>query len=193
MGFCFPVTIQWVKNSNGDSKAFECLSFDREKEKFTNVEKDHIQENVMVKDPKTGEEKPITCQWSYAVQVISDNKLQTFNLKKKMFQQIVENAPKLGGDPTDIDEGYDIVVTRKKTGPHAFNVEYTLDVITMMQNGKRPLSEEERELLKEMKPIDELIPRPTPDEQLAELEKFLSGEDDSAGTPSNSTDNTNRS
>lgn len=57
---------------------------------------------------------------------------------------------------------------REKTGPLTFNVEYKLQVLKCK---KRALTEEEREAVEAMKPIDELVPRPTPEEQKAFIEK----------------------
>ena len=139
----------------------ECLGFDRKKERFTNTEKDWFKEYFPFKD--NGDKN--NCVWSYAIQVIDpkDNKLKLFGLKKKLFDQIMDLAKEIG-DPTNTETGWDLIFEKKKTGPNRFNIEYKLKdrVIEV-----RALSEEELELIKDIKTIDELIPRPTPDEQHA--------------------------
>lgn len=158
VGELLPRYAYWKKMGDNNIPV-ECLSFDRGQERFTNVEQDWFREYFP-------DEK---CVWSYAIQVIDpkDGKLKMCGLKKKLFDQILDLAKDLG-DPTDIETGWDIVVEKKKTGPHIFNVEYKLKE---REIEKRPLTDTEREVISEMKPIDELIPRPTPEEQKAFIEK----------------------
>jgi hypothetical protein len=161
VGEVLPRYVYWKQTLDSKkSIAIECLSFDREKEKFTNVEKDWFSEYFP-------EEK---CSWSYLVQVIDpkDNKLKVLGLKKKLFQSMLDLAQEHLGDPTDAENGWDVVVSKKKTGPLPFNVEYTLDQLACK---KRALTDEEKELIKNIKPIDELFPRPAPEEQKAFIER----------------------
>ena len=99
------------------------------------------------------------------------------NLKKKLFEQICSAAEDLGLDPTDPDEGFDIVFKRAKTGPLAFNVEYTLSQLKLK---KRALTDAERALVAEALPIDAKFIRQTPQEVKALLERMTKGEDESA-------------
>lgn len=62
--------------------------------------------------------------------------------------------------------------TKKKTGPLPINVEYTVQQIKCKP---RPLDEAEREKLAELKSMDEVLPRPTPEAQKALLEKLQTG------------------
>jgi len=137
----------------------ECISFDRKKERFTNVEKDWFKHYFP-------DEK---CVWSYVIQVIDskDGKLKLMGLKKKLFDQIQDLAGELG-DPTDIVKGWDVVVEKKKTGPHIFNIEYKLKERAI---NVRELTDDEKDAIKDMKPIDELIPRQDADEQQAFIEQ----------------------
>jgi hypothetical protein len=114
------------------------------------------------------------CGWAYAIQCIdlSDGKLKVLNLKKKLFQQILEAAEDLG-DPTDVEAGWDVVFKRSKTGPNVFNVEYTLQATRCKP---RPLSEEEREQLNSLKSMEELLPRPTANSQKELLERLTKGD-----------------
>jgi len=172
VGDLLPRYMYWVPGAQGKNIPFECLAFDREAERFTNVEKDHVRDYLT---EHYGEDKA-KCSWGYSVQVIdlSDGAVKVMSLKKKMFEQIRDAAEHLG-DPTDPDEGWNIVVKRRKTGPHAFNVEYTLDQFACK---KEPLTDEQRELVSKMKPIDELFPRPTPEDQKKALEALTSGSEE---------------
>lgn len=168
VGGVLPRYIYWVKGTNDKDIPIECLAFSRDKEKFDNAEKDHVP--AFFPDLK--------CSWSYTVNCIDpkDGKVKALNLKKKLFEQIVTAAEDLG-DPTDPDTGWDVVFKRVKTGPLAFNVEYTLQVLRCKT---RALTEDERALADSAKSIDEKYPRPSADEVLALLEKITSNED--AGT-----------
>lgn len=170
VGEVLPRYVYWEKSPDGNKNmSVECLAFDRDQEKFTNIEKDWFQHYFPEKK----------CSWSYLVQVIDleDGKLKVLGLKKKLFAQILEMANKHHGDPTDPVKGWDCVVNRVKTGPLAYNVEYTLD---QLSSKPRALSPEEKATLEELKPIEELFPRPTPDEQRKFIEKvWFSNENES--------------
>lgn len=157
--------VYWVKGTNGKDIPIECLAFDRDAEKFLNKEKDHVP--AFYPDKK--------CQWSYTMNCIDpkDGKVKVINLKKKLFEQIKSAAETLG-DPTDPDTGWSIVFKRVKTGPLAFNIEYTLSPFKCKVSA---LTDEERAAVAEAKTIDEKYPRPTSDEILELLEKLAKGED----------------
>lgn len=158
--------VYWLKGTNNKDIPVECLAFDRQEEKFNNLEVDVV--------PNFFPDKK--CSWSYAIMCIdpSDGKAKPINLKKKLFEQILTAAEDLG-DPTDPDTGWDIVFKKVKTGPLPFNVEYTLAVLKCK---KRPLSEEERAVIAAATEIDALYPRPTVAEVQATLEKMTSGTPD---------------
>jgi len=166
IGGVLPRYVYWLKGSNNKDIPVECLAFSRDKEKFDNLEKDHVQE--FFPDAK--------CSWSYSINCIDpkDGKVKALNLKKKLFEQIVSTAEDLG-DPTDYDTGWDVVFKRVKTGPLAFNVEYQLQVLRCKV---RKLSPAEREMADAEKAIDEKYIRPTEAEVLALLEKITSGVDE---------------
>lgn len=151
-GDILPFYGYWLKTAEGKPILLECLGFDREQEKFTNVEKDHVQAYFP-------EQK---CSWMYYVQAldVTENKVVLVQLKKKLFQQIQVAAQDLG-DPTDLETGWTAVFTKAKTGSQAFNVEYTLNVLKCKP---APVTAEQRELIEAAKPIDELVPRRTADE-----------------------------
>lgn len=173
-GGVLPRYVYWLKGTNGKDIPIECLAFDREKEKFNNLEHDHVPEYFPDKK----------CSWAYSINCIDvkNNKVVALNLKKKLFEQIISLAGDLEADPTDPDEGWDVVFKRQKTGPLPFNVEYTLSQI---KSKKRKLSAEEREMIAQAKDIDSKFPRPTADEVKANLDKILAGggsDEEEAGT-----------
>lgn len=173
VGDLLPRYVYWVPGTNGKDLPIECLGFDRDKERFTNVEKDWVPEYF----PLNKDGKRNTCQWSYVANCIDpkDGKVKPIMLKKKLLENIMSAAEQLGLDPTDPDTGFDIVFKRTKTGPLAFNVSYDL---LQLKLKSRPLTDAERTAVAEAKPIDEVYPRPTPDEVKALLDKLTSGGDE---------------
>jgi hypothetical protein len=166
IGGILPRYIYWVKGTNNKDIPIECLAFSREKEKFDNLEKDHVPDYY----------PDLKCSWSYSINCIDpkDGKVKALNLKKKLFEQILTAAEDLG-DPTDYDTGWDVVFKRTKTGPLAFNVEYTLQVLRCKP---RKLSAEDRQLADSAQDIDTKFPRPTADEVKALLDKINSAQED---------------
>ncbi len=157
--------VYWLKGENAKDIPAECLAFNRDKEKFDNKETDYVR--TFFPDKK--------CQWAYAMNCIgpSDGKVKVLNLKKKLFEQIMDASESLG-DPTDPIEGWDVVFKKKKTVPLAFNVEYNLNVLKCK---KRALSEDELAAVAAAETIDVKIPRPTPDEIKALMEKLTNGDE----------------
>jgi len=170
VGGVLPRYVYWVKGTNNKDIPIECLAFSREKEKFDNLEVDHV--------PHYHPE--LKCSWSYAVNCIDpgDGKVKVLNLKKKLFEQIMSAAEDLG-DPTDFTTGWDIVFKRTKTGPLAFNVSYDL---TVLRCKPRALTAEELEAATAAIEIDAKYIRATPDEQKALLEKLAAGIEDEVET-----------
>ena len=175
VGDILPRYVYWIKGSNGKDIPLECLAFSREKEKFDNEDVDHVRTFF----------PELKCNWSYVINCIdpSDGKVKALQLKKKLFEDIMVAAEDLG-DPTDPDTGWDIVFKKVKTGPLAYNVSYTLQVLKCKS---RPLTEAEREAVASAKSIDEKYPRGTAAEQYKALEKLAAGgdEDEAEGSDSN--------
>ena len=163
IGGVLPRYVYWLKGTNNKDIPIECLAFDREKEKFTNTEVDHVP--AYFSDKK--------CSWAYSINCIDpkDGKVKALNLKKKLFEQILSAAEDLG-DPTHYDDGWDVVFKRSKTGPLPFNVEYNLSVLKCK---RRALTADERALADKAEDIDSKFPRPTSDEVKAALEKLVAG------------------
>ena len=159
VGDILPRYVYWIKGENGKNIPMECLAFDRDTETFNNKEKDYVREFF----------PDLKCGWAYAIQGIdpADGNVKVVNLKKKLMEQIMVAAEDLG-DPTDPVTGWDIYFQRVKTGPMAFNVEYRLQALKCE---KRPLGEEELAAIAELRSMDDVLPRPTPDAQLELLQR----------------------
>ena len=149
--------VYWIKGENDKNIPMECLSFDRNSERFNNVDKDWVREYY----------PDLKCGWSYATQCIEGGKIKVVNLKKKLWEQIITAAEDLG-DPTDPDTGWDICFKRVKTGPLPYNVEYQLQALKCKP---RPLTDEERALIADLKSMDDVMSRPTPDAQKELLDR----------------------
>ena len=83
------------------------------------------------------------------------------------------------GDPTDPENGWDVKFKRVKTGPLAYNVEYQLQVLKCKQRAL----DNEMALIAELKSMDDVMPRPTPDAQktlLDEIREDAAGDMDEA-------------
>jgi len=150
--------VYWVKGENDKNIPLECLSFDRNAEAFTNQEKDWVREYY----------PDLKCGWSYATQCIDNGEIKVVNLKKKLWESIISAAEDLG-DPTDPETGWDIKFKRVKTGPLPYNVEYRLQALKCKSS---PLSEEDLALVADIKSMDEVMSRPTPDAQKELLDRI---------------------
>jgi hypothetical protein len=150
--------VYWIKGENDKNIPLECLSFSRNEERFVNKEKDWVRDFY----------PDLKCGWSYAMQCIHDGDVKVLNLKKKLWEQIITAAEDLG-DPTNPETGWDVKFKRVKTGPLAYNVEYQLQVLKCKP---RPLTDEERALVANLKSMDEVMPRPTPDAQKELLDRL---------------------
>lgn len=155
--------VYWIEGENKKNLPFECLAFDRAEEKFLNKETDHVK--TFYPDMK--------CSWAYAVQCIdlATGELKILNLKKKLMNQILDAVEDLG-DPTDPEKGWDVVFKKTKTGPLPINVEYSLQVLRCKN---RALTDPERVTIKDLKSMDEVLPRPTADAQKELLVRLQNG------------------
>jgi len=158
--------VYWIKGENDKNLPLECLSFDRNQEAFTNKEKDWVREYY----------PDLKCGWSYATQCIDfkDGQVKVLNLKKKLWEQIITAAEDLG-DPTDVATGWDVCFKRVKTGPLAYNVEYQLQALKCKP---RALEDDELAAIKELKSMDLVMARPTPDAQKELLDRVRKGSED---------------
>tara|TARA_B100001094_G_scaffold5182_1_gene4715 strand:+ start:326 stop:952 length:627 start_codon:yes stop_codon:yes gene_type:complete len=150
--------VYWIKGKNDKNIPLECLSFDRNAEAFNNKEKDWVREYY----------PDLKCGWSYATQCIDNGAVKVVNLKKKLWEQIITAAEDLG-DPTDVETGWDIKFKRVKTGPLPYNVEYQLQPLKCKPSA---LSDADAALVADLKSMDDVMPRPTPDAQKSLLDEI---------------------
>jgi hypothetical protein len=157
--------IYWVPNKGGTNSPVECLAFDRNEEKFTNVEKDWVKEYF----------PDLKAEWAYASLVIDtatdEPSIVIFNHKKKLLKSIIDVVEDLG-DPSDIEKGWDVAFSRAKTGPKVYNVEYTLQPLKCKE---RALTEAERALVEAHPTIDEVLKRPDPESIKKYLDEIRAG------------------
>ena len=154
--------VYWIKGENDKNIPFECLSFDRNAERFNNLEKDWVKEYY----------PDLKCGWSYAMQCIHNGELKVVNMKKKLFEQIIGASKDGLGNPTDVEAGWDVQFKRVKTGIQKWNVEYQLQPLKCKS---RPLSEDELSLIADLRSMDDVMPRPTPDAQKELLDRIRDG------------------
>jgi hypothetical protein len=163
----------WVNGGGGKQVPFECLQFNPETERFDNTISCPIRE-ANLRNP-TDAKKPLASSWSYKCLVINkkSGKIEVLQLKKGIMEGIKDAASQMGINPTDVDTGTWITVVRKKTGPLAYNVDYT---VQQLKCRSEPLSDELKELASKAKSIETMFPRETYEAQKARLNKLLSGE-----------------
>lgn len=156
-----------------DKVPFEDLTFNRETQVRDSAEKDWVKEYY----------PDLKSQFGYVIQCLDLNdrnnpKVVVFDVKKKLLEQIQAAAVDLAEegedplDPTDLDNGWDIVWDRKKTGPSTMNVAHELRVLKLK---KRAVTDVERELILKAKTVEELFPRETPEKQKERLDKIRGG------------------
>ena len=150
--------VYWIKGENDKNIPLECLSFDRNAETFNNKEKDWVREYY----------PDLKCGWSYATQCIDKGQVKVINLKKKLWEQVKTAAEDLG-DPTDVKTGWDVCFKRVKTGPLPYNVEYQLQALKCKPSA---LKESDLALVEDLKSMDEVMSRPTPDAQKQLLDRI---------------------
>lgn len=158
--------IYWVPK-DGQKSPVECLSFNRETEKFDNKEKDWVKEYFPDLKP----------EWAYA-SLCYDPKAATpeimiFNHKKKLFNAIIGLVEDLD-NPGDLETGWDIVFTKAKTGPKVFNVEYTLQQMKCSKS-KGPVSDEAKALFAAHPSIDDVLKRAPAEDIKKYLDNILGG------------------
>ena len=167
----------WVHNQEGKPRPFECLRFDRKTEKFISGAVDPVSEfGLKEKDPENpGKMRPLRCKRAYKCMVINreTGKLEAMDLKKSIFDGIISAMKELEvSDPTSID----FVVTR--TGDKWHEVKYTINAIATMKLKGSPevakLHESDKEIMENMKSLDELFPRMDPEAKRTEIAAWLS-------------------
>lgn len=156
--------IYWVPNKDGLKTPVECLSFNRDTEKFDNAEKDWVKEYY----------PDLTPEWAYAsicIDLKDMDKVKIFNHKKKLFGTIVNMVEDLG-DPSNPDTGWDVVFTKVKSGPKIYNVDYNM---LQLKCKTRTLTKDEHEMLSAHPSIDQVLRRAPPEDIKKYLDDLRSG------------------
>lgn len=184
VGQVLPRYTYWVINNEGKRAPLECLSFDRENERW--ISKEGVDPVKEIDPDILGENGKYA--FAYVTNVIdrADGKVKLFDLKSTIYKQILSLAknPEYG-NPADPVSGYDITIKKEKTGPLAMNVKYQC---TPGRNST-PLKESELEL--ELYDLNTIFKRPTYEDQkkwLFENTKYFAGDvpQDMNGTDSES-------
>jgi hypothetical protein len=171
IGTVVPGYKYWLKTRDNTSVPMDCLGFNRVTEKFENKVRDVVREYF----------PEMNCSWAYQSLIIDreDGKVKLYDHKKKLFESILDAAKKKMGDPTDEEEGWDIVFTKEKTGPKTFNVEYRLETFDLVNS---PLSEEDKAAIaaatEEYGTIEDLVRNSTPEEQEAFIKSNILPEEE---------------
>jgi hypothetical protein len=156
IGGVLPRYVYWVVTKEGKKRSIECLSFDRATQSFD----PNLQDPMKEVPAELYAEKP---SFAYVAQSIDrSNGVITLHdpLKKQAYDEIVALAqnPEYG-NPADEVKGYDVTITKQKTGPLPQNVKYKVTA----GRASTPLTEEELKLDKY--DLDKLFKRPTYEEQ----------------------------
>lgn len=162
VGSVVPSYKYWLRTRDNTPVPMECLGFNRETEIFENKTRDVVREYF----------PDMKCSWAYQSFVIdrADGKVKLFDHKKKLFENILNAAKAKLGDPTDPETGWDIVFTKTKTGPQAFNVEYRLETFELENS---PLSEEDKEAVEAAGTIEAVAIRQSPEDQESFIKNYI--------------------
>lgn len=127
-----PRYVYWLQNKDGNTAPFECLRFDRDKERFVRGKADPVHDMGFMEkdvDPKTKLPVPLRPKKNYVAIVInrSTGKLEVMEVKATILQGIQSIMGQLNlEDPSDID----ITIEKKGTG---FDTKYDVQQIAAMQ------------------------------------------------------------
>lgn len=199
--------IYWVTNPQGKKLPFENLDFNRETEQFENHGLNPVKEQNFQSTKFTGElefddkgnPKPLGSKKAYMIAVINraTNAVEYMELKKGVFDGINEVMNKLNTDAKImkrfVDPAYRVPnpgyidFVFHKTGA-GLSTEYkvdlleTMDYVTDDEMFEAMVAQHKQDLtlLEDLKPIDEVFPRKTYDEQKTDLLKFLKGDEEKA-------------
>ena len=162
VGSVVPGYKYWLTTKDNTPVPMDCLGFNRETEVFDNKVTDMVRRYFPEKK----------CSWAYQSFIIdrSDGKVKLFDHKKKLFESILDAAKKKLGDPTDPENGWDIIFTKTKTGPLAYNVEYRLETFELVNS---PLSDTDKKAIEEAGVIEDIAKIPTPEEQEAFIKSHI--------------------
>ena len=190
VGDLLPGYAYWLKNSLNKDRKFDNLAFNPATERWDSGQPDVVKEFGFTERNEKGEIVPMKSKRNYQIQILNraSGKLEVMSLSKSMFDSIVAYCRDTG--VTDVGS---LELFIDKTGDQArwSSIRYNLNQVKTMQFNSQPAKVEEArakdgELLKDMKDIKELFPRPTPEELRAQIQAFLEAKPEN--TPASSDD-----
>jgi hypothetical protein len=171
-----PRYVYWIKNGEGKPRTFECLAFDRAKERFDNTRYDPVRE-LGLTQPGEGKQAgtmvPLKCKRSYVCQVINraTGRVEILDLKKSIFDGVKSVCAQLKKSPYEID------IFVEKTGATWNTTEYKVKEIQCLQASSEGQTEEEiqadNELKEEAPDINEQFPVPDAKELKAQIVAWM--------------------
>ena len=191
VGDLLPGYAYWLKNSLNKDRKFDNLAFNPATERWDSGQPDVVKEFGFTERNEKGETVPMKSKRNYQIQILNraSGKLEVMSLSKSMFDSIVAYCRDTG--VTDVGS---LELFIDKTGDQARwnSIRYNLNQVKTMQFNSQPAKVEEArakdgELLKDLKDIKELFPRPTPEELRAQIQAFLEAKpeaDKNTPTPS---------
>lgn len=171
-----PRYVYWVNNAEGKPRTFECLAFNRTTERFDNSIPDPIKELGLTQKGEgkdAGKLVPLKCKRAYVCLAINraTGKIEAIDLKKSIFDGVMDTAAQLGKSPLD----FDIFV--QKTGTTWTDTKY---IVQQLKCGNHKLTEEQlaadQVLIDACEDIAELFPRQSYAEIKAGVTSWLAGE-----------------
>lgn len=169
----------WVEGFDQEGKKktlpFPCLQFNRANERFDNTIPCPIRSAGLEGKNFKGDTVPLPSKYAYKCLVwdYAEKKVVVLSLKKTMFTGIKDVAKQLKKDPSSIEDGFDIVLEKKKTGSKAWDVEYNVLAIACMGEQGPVTDPDQLQQMEEAKDIEEMFPYPTYEEQEKRLADFL--------------------
>lgn len=146
IGEVHPAYRYWVTDKSGKHFPIIAAGFNSFTEEWDNVENDILYKNL-------GSSKP-RLEFYYTINCIdrADGNIKILPLKTTIYNALIDLASNPNyGDPGSIEDGYDITITKERTGPKPMNVKYNI----LPGRYNTPLTEAEREL--ELYNLAELI------------------------------------
>lgn len=177
VGDLLPGYAYWLKNSLNKDRKFDNLAFNPATERWDSGQPDVVKEFGFTERNDKGETVPMKSKRNYQIQILNraSGKLEVMSLSKSMFDSIVAYCRDTG--VTDVGS---LELFIDKTGDQARwnSIRYNLNQVKTIQFNSQPAKVEEArakdgELLKDLKDIKELFPRPTPEELRAQIQAFL--------------------
>lgn len=177
VGDLLPGYAYWLKNSLNKDRKFDNLAFNPATERWDSGQPDVVKEFGFTERNDKGEIVPMKSKRNYQIQILNraSGKLEVMSLSKSMFDSIVAYCRDTG--VTDVGS---LELFIDKTGDQARwnSIRYNLNQVKTIQFNSQPAKVEEArakdgELLKDLKDIKELFPRPTPEELRAQIQAFL--------------------